>query len=618
MMLVPEQAPSREEIDRHVSDQPAEPPPERTGTTGQSSLEARALSEGAFELGAPLGTTPGEVYETTHPRLAGRFAIKLLKRARGAAPEAIERFRGDVERISGLRHPNIAEVIELGAMADGTPVVVSERLQGQTLAERMQLRRDPMPLSEVVPIVRGAAKALEAAHGAGVVHGEIRPDNIYLAEIAGYEGGFVKLLDFGMVHLELGEAGQSLRRMDAERARYLSPEQVHVFIGDVRAADVDARSDQFSLAVVAYRLCTGRDPFAGDDLAVVMERVASGSPTSMTGVPGCRCDPRVAAVIDKALERDPRNRFESVHAFARALEDAATAELPRLRTTPVMDARPDAPAADAPASAPAYRDDEPAAPAPTHAVNRKPSLSVMFFEEGERKERGAWSAQDLEQFEEDGVRDHDADGGADAGVYDSFDELPRRRRRVLPWLVGVAAAAGALVWWSGWRPSSSWLPWSRSAPTTAAEQAAPVAEPAAPAAEPAAAVPAVAAPSAAVPAPEPAGAPAPVPAAPTPAIPPAAEAAPAAPVPASPPAAQAVEATPPPPTPSVPTPAVPPPAQAAPGTPLHADPAIPAPAREVPPVQIIDEPPPRPRPRAPAPLRGYVWSPKEQRLVPAQ
>jgi eukaryotic-like serine/threonine-protein kinase len=585
MMLVPEQAPTREQIERHVQQgqqvaeqEGAEPPPERVGTTGQSSLGTRAVNEGAFELGAPLGASPGEVYETSHPRLAGRFAIKLLKRARGAGSEAIDRFRNDIERISGLRHPNVAHVVELGAMADGTPVVVGERLEGQTLAERMQLRGDPMPLSEVVPIVRGAAKALEAAHRAGVVHGEVRPDNIFLAEIAGYENGFVKLLDFGMVHLELGEAGQSLRRMDAERARYLSPEQVHVFIGDVRAGDVDARSDQFSLAAVAYRLCTGRDAFAGDDLALVMERVASGSPTSMSNLDGYRGDPRVAAVIDKALERDRRNRFESVQAFARALEDAATAETPVFRPTPVMQrvqaAQPESFISNEPMPAAAPVSYEQVVP---QAVNRKPSLSVMFFEEGERKEQGNWSAEDLEQFEEDDVHDQPAD----AAVYDSFDELPRRRRRRFPWLLGVAAFAGGFIWWSGWRPDWSWLPAPlRSPPATTAAPAAatpqPAPEPAPPAALPPPPTPfPTGAPAPAAAAPEPAGAPTPVPAAPIPA--------PAAP-------AQAVQA-----------------------------PAIPAPTPSAaPPVQIVDEPPPRPRPRAEPPLRGYVWSPKEQRLVPAQ
>ena len=80
-------------------------------------------------------------------------------------------------------------------------MVVMERLDGQTLAERMA-RRERMPLSEVVPLVREVANALEAAHRVGVTHGAVRPDNIFLAEIAGYEQGFVKLLDFGVVHLD--------------------------------------------------------------------------------------------------------------------------------------------------------------------------------------------------------------------------------------------------------------------------------------------------------------------------------------------------------------------------------------------------------------------------------
>ena len=169
-----------------------------------------APTGGAYHLGMPLGASEGDVFETTHSRMPGRFAMKLLRRGQGAPTEAIDRFRADVERIAGLRHPNITEVLEIGAMgAEGEeiPLVVMERLEGQTLAERMA-RRDRMALSEVVPLVREVANALEAAHQVGVTHGAIRPDNIFLAEIAGYEHGFVKLLDFGVVHLDTSLQGR--------------------------------------------------------------------------------------------------------------------------------------------------------------------------------------------------------------------------------------------------------------------------------------------------------------------------------------------------------------------------------------------------------------------------
>jgi serine/threonine protein kinase len=267
-----------------------------------------------YETGSRLGASPGEVYEATHARLPGRFAIKFLPRARGAETRAIEDFQAEAEQVSVLRHPNIVEVLELGVMPDGTPILVMEHLAGRTL-EEMLVNRGAMSLGEALPIIRGIATGLEAAHNVGVVHREVRPDNVFVATITGYEQGFVKLLDFAVSRLNAGPTPGS--NVNATAARYLAPEQARGHL-----SEVDARTDQYALAAIAYRLLSGTDAYAGNDVISVLYRVLNEAPRPLTAL--ARVDTAVDAVIRKAMSRDKRLRFDSVFVFAKALEDAAS------------------------------------------------------------------------------------------------------------------------------------------------------------------------------------------------------------------------------------------------------------------------------------------------------
>jgi eukaryotic-like serine/threonine-protein kinase len=675
---------------------------------------------GVYQLGIPLGASEGEVFETTHSRMPGRFAMKLLRRGQAAPGEAIDRFRSDVERTAALRHPNIAEVLEIAAMgAEGEeiPIVVMERLEGQTLAERMFLR-ERMPLSEVVPLVREAANALEAAHQVGVTHGAVRPDNLFLAEIAGYEQGFVKLLDFGVIHLDAVVEGRgAFLDLGADAIRYLAPEQARALAAGELLPALEPRSDQFGLAAVTYRLLSGQDPFPGGDARLVLEAVKAAALRPLDELSGC--DLRVSGVVHRAMARDPARRYDSVLAFAKAFEDAAAPELAGARPTPVaINVRPvnePQPAEVTPEVAvhPSLRRlSEPSmvegsrvegsrvegsrvegsrvesslvGPAPQMASPRsfvRPnSVTQVFFAEGERKEQGEWTAADLEEFQ-------DVDPEA---RFDSFDELPRRRSRfLLPLALLVVVGVGAGVAWTGWRPSFlNFNPTMRTSPATAeAEHPAPAAVTApapelapnpGPAASTATPAPAPApAPAAALPSTGAAAAPA-LPTTGAAAAPAAAELtrpraeratarvpveAPAAPVAApvaatersgtpaaAAPPSQPIVEVPPPAAGGVNVPApvaaperrpnpftaeapgqpiveVPPPA--APGSTTGAiPPAATAPAAAATdpaaaPATVAPEPAPAPRDRAAPPstgerpLRGYVWSPREGRLVPAE
>ena len=167
----------------------------------------------------------------------------------------------------------------------------------------------------MVPIIKAIASALEAAHKAGVVHREVRPDNIFVANVTGYEQGFLKLLDFGVSRLNAGPSPGS--NLATTAARYLAPEQARG-----HAAEVDARTDQYALAALAYRMLSGTDAFGGNDVISVLYRVLNEAPRSADRAGPGRHD--VDSIIRKAMSRDKRLRFDSVFVFAKALEDAAS------------------------------------------------------------------------------------------------------------------------------------------------------------------------------------------------------------------------------------------------------------------------------------------------------
>ena len=199
-------------------------------------------------------------------------------------------------------------------MPDGTPILVMEHLEGRTL-EEMLANRGAIALPEVVPTIKAIASALEAAHKVGVVHREVRPDNIFVADVTGYEQGFPKLLDFGGLAPATPDLAPAAILATAA-ARYLSPEQARG-----HAAEVDARTDQYALAALAYRMLSGTDAFGGNDVISVLYRILNEAPRPLTAL--ARVDTTIDPIIRKAMSRDKRLRFDSVFVFAKALEDAA-------------------------------------------------------------------------------------------------------------------------------------------------------------------------------------------------------------------------------------------------------------------------------------------------------
>ena len=250
----------------------------------------------------------GTVYEATHARLAGRYAIKVLLRSLADNVDAQALFDREARITSLLQHPNVVQVIDHNTTEDGTAYLVMEYLSGESLGGRLA-RVGPLAVPEVVDIVDQVAAGLAAAHAHGIVHRDLKPDNVFLVPIEGRESDLVKILDFGISKVNWG-----VEPMDNGifgTPEYMAPEQI-----EGRAADVDSASDQFALAVIAYELLTGNNPGM------------AGRIVAPTGLPG-----QLDSVMARALARSNDDRFMSVTEFAAAFRAAALA--PPIALAPV-------------------------------------------------------------------------------------------------------------------------------------------------------------------------------------------------------------------------------------------------------------------------------------------
>ena len=243
----------------------------------------------------------GAVYEATHARLAGRYAIKVLLRSLADNADAQALFDREARITSLLQHPNVVQVIDHNTTEDGTAYLVMEYLSGESLAGRLA-RVGALAVPEVVDIVDQIAAGLTAAHAHGIVHRDLKPDNVYLVPIEGRDSDLVKILDFGISKASWGaDPSEPMDNGIFGTPEYMAPEQL-----EGRAADVDAATDQFALAVIAYELLTACNPGMASRIQ------------APTGLPG-----QVDSVLARALDRSNDARFNSVTEFAAAFRAAA-------------------------------------------------------------------------------------------------------------------------------------------------------------------------------------------------------------------------------------------------------------------------------------------------------
>ncbi len=276
---------------------------------------------GPYEILAPLGTGGmGEVWKAKDTRLDRFVAIKVLPEHLAENVDALARFEREAKAVAALNHPNILALHDLGKQ-DGVVFAVMELLEGESLRER--LGQGPLPPRKAIELAVQLAQGLAAAHEKGVIHRDLKPDNLWITK-----DGRLKILDFGlakqMAILDSGsnslvptaavapvEIHHTKQGMVIGTAGYMSPEQV-------RGEAVDARSDIFSFGAVLFEMLTGKKAFTRTTAADSMAAILKEDPQDLESIP-----PGLQRVLSHCLEKDSAHRFQDSHDLAFALENLA-------------------------------------------------------------------------------------------------------------------------------------------------------------------------------------------------------------------------------------------------------------------------------------------------------
>jgi len=255
----------------------------------------------------------GVVYLAQHPVIGRKVAIKLLHVALARDQDIVSRFFNEARAIHMIAHANIVEILDFGQTTDGQPYFIMEFLEGEALSEAVA--RGPMTPEEVEAIGIQMCRALWAAHAKGIVHRDLKPHNVQL--VPRPEGTpLVKILDFGVAKILASPDGaQSVKTRTGSlmgTPLYMSPEQCK------GAGTLDHRTDIYSLGVMLFEMLSGRPPFVAEGVGELFAKHMLEEPPQLIDLaPGT--PPHMAAAVMKALYKEPRDRFQSMDEFRKAL-----------------------------------------------------------------------------------------------------------------------------------------------------------------------------------------------------------------------------------------------------------------------------------------------------------
>lgn len=272
-----------------------------------------------YEIVSLLGAGGmGEVYLAEDMRLRRKVALKMLQPGLTGDERDLRRFEHEALAASALNHPNILTIYEFGH-AGGLRFIASEYIEGATLRQRMTSGR--LDLNATIDIAIQIASALSAGHASGIVHRDIKPDNVIVRT-----DGIVKVLDFGIAKLSERQVSETIRRRASALAsstsepgmirgtvRYMSPEQA-------RGLAVDARSDIFSLGSVIYEMVSGKVAFEGDTASDVIAEILKGEPRPLVGF-APDVPPELERIIRKALSKDKETRYQAARDLLSDLQE---------------------------------------------------------------------------------------------------------------------------------------------------------------------------------------------------------------------------------------------------------------------------------------------------------
>ncbi|HEY6178313.1 MAG TPA: serine/threonine-protein kinase, partial [Kofleriaceae bacterium] len=301
-------------------------------TSSDDQFEIGSVLDHRYRIEAVLGSGGmGRVYRAEHTKIGKSVAIKVLHADLTRNREASQRFRREVIALGKLDHPNIVGVSDSGQLENGACFLVMEVLEGESLGDRLA-REHRIHWVEALDILRGMLFGLRHAHERGVVHRDVKPDNIYLAHKDGEP--VIKILDFGIAKLFAGhtdDPASTRAGLTVGTPAYLSPEQA---VG----GEISPASDLYSASIVLYEMLAGRAPFEDKDpLAMLGAHVSRPPPRFAVIAPGVDVPPQLEGIIQHGLRKTAAERISTANEYL-ALIDAFSPPLhpyPRSATAPV-------------------------------------------------------------------------------------------------------------------------------------------------------------------------------------------------------------------------------------------------------------------------------------------
>jgi eukaryotic-like serine/threonine-protein kinase len=280
-------------------------------------LIGKQVDNGEFVVVDRIGSGGmGSVYKAEQPSMNRMVAIKVLHPRFVTRDDLVARFRREARAMSQLSHPNTARVYKYGAFDDGSVYFVMDYLEGRNLAAEVR-ENGPMPAERAVRLMVQVCGALEEAHRAGIVHRDLKPENIFLT-LQGGTTDFPKVLDFGLAKMSEKQMGNGSMMFTQQgmvfgTPEFMSPEQA-------QGEPIDNRSDIYSLALILYELITGKLPFDAKTPLDIMKAHVRDAPIPLSQrISGKPFWPELEAVMNKALEKVPAERYETAAQFGEAL-----------------------------------------------------------------------------------------------------------------------------------------------------------------------------------------------------------------------------------------------------------------------------------------------------------
>ncbi len=276
--------------------------------------DVKRVIVGSYEVLRPLGEGGmGRVFLARHLKLDRLVALKTLKAVYASDPLHMQRFVQEARAVNRVKHPHLVEIFDFLEEGPGKVCCVMEPLFGETLKDRA--KKAPLQIHKAVRIIRQACGALEAVHQAGVIHRDVKPDNLFLVDREG-EADFVKVLDFGIAQvLDDEEALLSTRTGEVVGTpAYMAPEQT-------MPGPLDGRADIYAIGTVLYVLLQGRFPHDATqpELLLAQKVTQKPRPVSVTAASGETISKELRAIIDRCLQRNPAHRFQTMGELSAAL-----------------------------------------------------------------------------------------------------------------------------------------------------------------------------------------------------------------------------------------------------------------------------------------------------------